>query len=304
MFPGKNKSVPLSIKEKEIRRFRWAMLAPGIIVLFSINLLPILDTLRTSLFDYYLPAPDRRHFVGLENYIALFKDTRFLLAFARTVIFMVTVVAVETILGLGVALYLTSNIKGSKFLRALFLLPIILTPIATAFMWRIMYSPTLGVLNYFLSLVNIPPQTWVYSEEQALMSVALVLIWCKSPFMIMMFYTGLLSVSDDVIDASRIDGASGWQQFWRVKLPLIKPLFFVAILFQAIDSSKEFDLSFILTRGGPGTASETLSIYTYTNSFTFLKMGYGSASAIVMSAFIAIMAVLIIKAGGINFDQK
>ena len=118
----------------------------------------------------------------------------------------------------------------------------------------------------------------------------------------MMFYTGLLAVSDDIIDASRIDGAGAWQQFWRVKLPLIKPLFFVAILFQAIDSSKEFDLTFILTRGGPGTASETLSVYTYTNAFTFLKMGYASASAIVMSVFIAILAGVIIKTGGINFE--
>ncbi|QQO10171.1 carbohydrate ABC transporter permease [Breznakiella homolactica] len=304
MFLQKSNTNGLSLKDKEIRRFRWAMLAPGIIVLFSINLLPILDTLRTSLYDYYLPAPDKRHFIGLGNYIALFRDQRFLLAFLRTIIFMVTVVAAETVFGLIIAIYLTSKIKGSKFLRAMFLLPIILTPIATAFMWRIMYSPTLGVLNYFLSLVNIPPQTWVYSETQALMSVALVLIWCKSPFMIMMFYTGLLAVSDDVIDASKIDGANAWQQFWKVKLPLIKPLFFVAILFQAIDSAKEFDLSFILTRGGPGTASETLSVYTYTNSFTFLKMGYGSASAIVMSAFIALTAVLIIKTGGINFDDS
>jgi multiple sugar transport system permease protein len=216
---------------------------------------------------------------------------------------MLTVVAAETVFGLGIAIYLTANFKGTKILRGLFLLPIILTPIATAFMWRIMYSPTLGVLNYFLSVAKLPAQTWVYSETQALVSVAIVLIWCKSPFMIMMFYTGLLAVSDDVISAARIDGANAWQQFWRVKLPLIKPLFFVAILFQAIDSSKEFDLSFILTRGGPGTASETLSIYTYTNSFTFLKMGYGSASAIVLSLYIALMAAVIIKTGGINFEE-
>jgi multiple sugar transport system permease protein len=292
-----------SIKEREIKRFRWFMLAPGIIILFSINLLPILDTFRTSLYDYYLPAPNKRHFIGFANYIALFREPRFLFSFARTVVFMITVVISETLFGLGIALYLTGKIKGAKILRGIFLLPIILTPIATAFMWRIMYSPTVGVLNYFLSLVRIPPQTWVYSEEQALVSVALVLIWCKSPFMIMMFYTGLLAVSDDIIDASRIDGANAWQQFWRVKLPLIKPLFFVAILFQTIDSSKEFDLNFILTRGGPGTASETLSIFTYTNSFTFLKMGYGSASAIVLSVFIALMAAFIIKTGGINFGD-
>jgi multiple sugar transport system permease protein len=293
----------LSKKDREILRFRWAMLLPGIIILFAINLLPILDTIRTSLDDYYLPMPNRRHFVALGNYISLFKEPRFLLSFLRTLIFVTIIVTMETVLGLCVALYLTAKIQGAKILRGLFLLPVILTPIATAFMWRIMFSPTIGILNYFLGLLGFPPQEWVYSESQALLSVAAVIVWCRTPFMIIMFYTGLLAVSDEIIDATRIDGANSWQQFWKVKLPLIKPLFFVAILFQAIDSCKEFDLVFILTRGGPGTASETLSIFTYMNSFTFLKMGYGSASAVLLSIFIALVAAVIIRTGGINLEN-
>jgi ABC-type sugar transport system permease subunit len=121
--------------------------------------------------------------------------------------------------------------------------------------------------------------------------------------MIIMFYTALLAVSEDVLDAARIDGAGAWQQFWRVKLPLIKPLFFAAILFQTIEACKEFDLFFILTQGGPGTSSETLSVFAYVNSFTFLKMGYGSASALLIAAFTAIVAVVIIKTGGINLEN-
>jgi multiple sugar transport system permease protein len=293
----------LSKKDREIFKFRWAMLLPGIIILFAINLLPILDTIRTSMDDYYLPMPNRRHFIALGNYISLLKEPRFLFSFLRTLIFVTIIVTAETVLGLCIALYLTAKIRGAKILRGLFLLPVILTPIATAFMWRIMFSPTIGILNYFLGLLNIPPQEWVYSESHALVSVAAVIIWCRTPFMIMMFYTGLLAVSDEVIDAARIDGANSWQQFWKVKLPLIKPLFFVAILFQAIDNSKEFDLIFILTRGGPGTATETLSIFTYINSFTFLKMGYGSASAVLLSVFVALAAAVIIKTGGINLEN-
>ena len=292
-----------TLRERQLRRFRIAMLAPGLAILFIINLLPILDTLRTSFFDYYLPRPEAQVFVGFQNYIDLFKDSRFLASFGRTIVFMVLVVSSETILGFAIALALTSDFHGSKFCRGVILLPIMLTPITTAFMWRIMYSPTLGILNYLLELVGVEPQKWIYGAEQALPSVAAVVTWCKVPFMVMVFYTGLLSVSDDVLDAAKIDGASSWQILWKVKLPLIRPVFFVAILFQTIDTAKEFDFTQILTRGGPGSATGTLSIYTYLNSFGFLKMGYGSANAIVLSLFIGLIAYILIRCGGVSFDQ-
>lgn len=293
----------LSLQEKEIRKFRLLMLAPGLIVLFAINFLPILDTFKTSLFDYYLPHPDAKEFIGLKNYLMLFKDPRFTDAFKRTVVFVVMVVSLEVVIGFSIALALSSNLFGTKFVRAMILLPIMMTPITTAFMWRIMYSPSLGVFNYFLEVLKIPPQKWIYGAEQALPSIAAVLIWCKTPFMIMVFFTGLLSVSADVIEASKIDGASAWQTLWKIKLPLIRPVFFVAILFQMIDTLKEFDFTQILTRGGPGSASETMSIYAYLNSFGFLKMGYGSANAIVLSLLIGVFAILIVRLGGVSFDQ-
>jgi multiple sugar transport system permease protein len=291
------------LQEREIRRFRWTMLAPGIIVLFAINAVPIIDTLLTSFNDFYLPRPQQEKFIGLTNYLNLFRDTRFLESLGRTLKFVIMVVTTEVILGFSIAVILTGNVKAPKVLRSLFLLPIILTPITTAFMWRIMFSPTLGVFNFFLSLLKISPQQWIYSVDQALPSVAMVITWCKTPFMIMVFYTGLLSIPDDIIDAAMIDGASKWQQLFHIKLPLIRPVFFVAILFQLIDSFKEFDLTFILTRGGPGSATETLSVYTYLNSFGFLKMGYGSASAIVMSVLITVIAGAVVKFGGINLEQ-
>lgn len=279
------------------------MLAPGLIVLFAINFIPILDTVLTSLKDYYLPRPDDEVFIGLRNYIALFRDQRFLDSLGRTLAFMLMVVSIETVFGFLIALSLTGDFHGSKTLRGILILPIMLTPITTAFMWRIMFSPTIGVLNYFIGLFGIEAQKWVYGAEQALPSVGMVVAWCKVPFMVMVFYTGLLSVSDDVLDAAKIDGASRRQTLWRIKLPLIKPVFFVAILFQTIDTAKEFDFTQILTRGGPGSATETLSIYTYLNSFGFLKMGYGSASAIILSILIGAVAFAIIKAGGISFED-
>lgn len=279
------------------------MLTPGILVLLSINLFPIADTILTSFNDFYLPRPDQEHFVGLQNYVNLFKDQRFLESWWRTIQFMLLVVSIEVIVGFSIAIFLTSRLSSTSFLRGIFLMPIVLTPIATAFMWRIMFSPTLGILNYFLEFSHIPPQEWIYSVEQALPSVAVVVAWCKTPFMIMVFYTGLLSIDDDIIDAAMIDGASSWQQLWRIKLPLIRPVFFVAILFQMVDTCKEFDLTFILTRGGPGSATETLSVFTYLHSFGFLRMGYGSAAAIIMSVFITILAYLLVRYGGIDLEN-
>jgi multiple sugar transport system permease protein len=293
----------ISLQEREIRKFRLMMLAPGLIVLFAINFLPILDTFRTSLLDFYLPQPNAKEFIGLANYVNLFKDPRFIDAFKRTVVFVTMVVSMEVLIGFSIALALSSNLFGTKIVRATILLPIMMTPITTAFMWRIMYSPSLGVFNYFLEVLRIPPQKWIYGAEQAIPSIAAVLIWCKTPFMIMVFFTGLLSVSQDVIEASKIDGASAWQTLWKIKLPLIRPVFFVAILFQMIDTLKEFDFTQILTRGGPGSASETMSIYAYLNSFGFLKMGYGSANAIVLSLLIGAFAVIVVRLGGISFDQ-
>ncbi|MFI3256875.1 MAG: sugar ABC transporter permease [Spirochaetales bacterium] len=292
-----------SLRDREIAKFRWTMLGPGLLILLLINLLPIADTLYTSFFDTYLPFPQDDKFVGFDNYLNLFKDARFLASTGRTVAFMLMVLITEIVIGFGIAISLTSSIKGSKILRGLFLLPIILTPIATAFMWRIMFSPTLGILNFFLETLGIAPQEWIYSPDQALSSVAIVVAWCKMPFMIMVFYTGLLSISEDVIDSCKIDGASAWQQLWKIKLPLMKKVFFVAVLFQTVDTAKEFDLTFILTRGGPGSATESLSVYTYLNSFGFLKMGYGSASAVLLSILIICLAAIIIKFGGINFDE-
>ncbi len=298
-----NKRLPRGIQEREIAKFRWMMLAPGIIVLFSINLLPIMDTFFTSMHDLYLPRPQEEKFIGFANYLALFKDARFMESWGRTIQLMLLTVSIEIVVGFSIAIFLSSGLKTSHFLRGVFLSPIILTPIATAFMWRIMFSPTLGIFNFFLGLLRIPPQEWIYSVDQALPSVAVVIAWCKTPFMIMVFYTGLLSIDDDLINAAKIDGASSWQQLWRIKLPLIRPVFFVAVLFQVVDTCKEFDLTFILTRGGPGSATETLSVFTYLNSFGFLKMGLGSASAVVMSIFITILALIIIKFGGINLEN-
>jgi multiple sugar transport system permease protein len=278
------------------------MLLPALVILFTINFAPMVYTILTSLQNYFLPMPARRHFVGLGNYAALIQDDRFRNALSLTLMYVFFAVILEVILGFIIALLLSRNTWGSGFVRGVLLLPIVLTPITVAFMWRVMFSPTIGILNYFLSLLHLPPQLWIYSPDQALPSLILVDIWQKTPVMILIFVTGLLALPDEVIEASQIDGASAWQQIWQIKVPLIKPILMVGILFQTIDAARLFDVIFIMTRGGPGVATETLSLYTYLNGFGFLKMGYAAASGIALFILIAVMAQLIISFGKVQFD--
>lgn len=288
--------------KQQVRIFQLAMVLPAVIVLVGINLIPIINTFVTSLQDYFLPAPEARHFVGLDNYINLFKDDRFLNSLRLTLIYTFSVVALETVLGFIIALLLSRQTPGSNLVRGILLLPIILTPITVAFMWRVMFNPSIGILNYLLSLVNIPPQMWIYSTGQALPALFLVDIWQKTPTMILIFVTGFLGLPDEVLEAGMIDGASPWQSLWRIKIPLMKPVMVVAILFQTIDAARLFDIIFILTRGGPGTATETLSLLTYLNGFGFLKMGYAAASGLVLTLIIAVLALLIIRFGKVQLD--
>ena len=279
------------------------MVLPALIVLFVINFAPIVDTFVTSLENYFLPTPETRHFVGLGNYIALFHDLRFINSLRLTLIYTCSVVIIESVLGFLIAILLSRQSWGSGFIRGVLLLPIVLTPITVAFMWRIMFSPTLGIINYILGLVHIPPQLWIFGPAQALPSLFIVDAWQKTSIMILIFVTGFLALPGQVLEAGEIDGASAWQRLWLIKVPLMRPVLMVAILFQTIDAARLFDMIFILTRGGPGTSTETLSLLTYLSGFGFLKMGYAAASGVILFLIIAVLAQLLIRFGRVRFDQ-
>ena len=285
-----------------LNAFRFTMLLPALVVLFAINLAPIVDTLISSLQEYYLPAADERHFIGIRDYINLIKDARFLNSLKLTTIFVIGTVTAETIAALSISLVLVTKFRTARLVRGILLLPIFLTPITISFMWRIMFAPTLGILNYFLELLGLPPQLWVFAPEQALGSIMLVGAWYRMPVMMLIIFTGLLTIPNDLTQAAAIDGASYLQELFRIKIPLISPVIMVAVLFQTIDQAKWFDGIYILTRGGPGTATETLSVFTYIHGFGFLRMGYASAGAILLSLFIGLLALFVVKIGGVHFD--
>ncbi len=274
-----------------------SFLAPALIVLVAINALPLFYTFVTSFEDYYLPRAARRHFTGLDNYIELLGDDRFWGALGRTAVFVGVSLVLEVALGLAIALMLMRQRWIVGFLRGVILLPIIVTPIAVAFVWRLMFSPSLGLFNYLLSSVGLGPLEWIYSPAQAMPALIMVEVWQHTPEMMLIIFTGLLAMPKEITEAALVDGARSSQVLWLVKLPLIKPILMVGVLFRVIDLFKTFDIFYILTRGGPGVSTETLAVYVYTVGFGFLRLGYASALAFVLFLIILAASVLVVRWG-------
>jgi multiple sugar transport system permease protein len=277
-----------------------SFLAPALIVLIVINVIPLFYTVLTSFQSYYLPKSYDRGFNGLENYVELAFDHRFWAALARTAIFVSASLVIEVVLGFAIALMLLRQRWAVGALRGLILLPIIVTPIAVAFVWRLLFSPSLGLLNYLLGFLGLGPFEWIYNPEQALPALILVEVWQHTPELVLIIYTGLLTLPEDLSDAARIDGASPWQVFKEVKLPLLKPILMVGIVFRVIALLKTFDVFYIVGRGGPGTSTETLALYVYASGFSFLRMGYASALAMVLFIIVLISTILIVKWGDVK----
>lgn len=299
-------TAPQKPKRKSRPKGQWifpvVFMAPALIVLAVVNFVPLFYTIYGGFEEYYLPRAASRHFNGLANYFEIFRDSRFWNSLSLTGIFVSATLVLQIVLGFIIALLLFRQRRGVGLIRGAILMPILLTPIAIAFLWRLLFSPSLGLLNYLLSTVGIPPLEWIYNPYQALPAVILVDVWHHTPTLVLIIFTGLLTLPDELMEAATVDGASAWSLFWWVKLPLLMPILMVGVLFRVIDLFKTFDIIYILTRGGPGIATETLALYTFTNAFGFLRMGYGSALATILFVLVLVVSILLMRFGKVRFD--
>ncbi len=264
------------------RRFIAWMLVPAVVFLLSLTLFPFVVGAFLSLTDYSLLKGGAWDFVGLGNYAALMVSSDFWQAFRVTAIFTVGAVLLQLIIGVGVAMLLHAETKAAPWLRALYLLPLAITPVAATFSFRMMLNPTLGVINHLLVSVGIPPQAWLAAPELALVTLILVDTWQWTPFILLITAGGLAALPEEPLEAARIDGATAWQAFWHVTLPMLRPFIVVAVTFRAIDAFKTFDIIFVLTGGGPGITTRTLNLLAYNHGIKFLSMGYAAAITILM----------------------
>lgn len=265
------------------------MLAPTTVLLLGVTLFPFLTALVMSFTNYSLIRPDELAWIGLENYRNLLASDEFWRSFRITVIFTTLAVSVQMVLGTAVALLLHYETRRVGWLRVIYLLPMAITPVAATFTFRMMFNPSLGVINHLFKTAGLAPQDWLGSPATALLSLLIVDTWQWAPFVMLIAVGGLAAMDDEQLEAAQMDGATFWQTLRHHVIPMLTPYLAFAMVFRSIDAFKTFDIIFVLTGGGPGTLTRTLNLLTYKHGIEFLSMGYASAIAIVMLA-IAILA--------------
>lgn len=271
------------------------LLLPTVIVLFVLTIYPTFYSLTLSLNEWNMSNRNAVwEFVGLGNYASILRDVRFWNAVQVTATYMAGTISVQLLLGLAIALLLQRQVVARGLVRTALLLPMMTTPVVVGLIWRFMFNPTQGIVNYLLGLVGLPTPNWLGSLETGLLSVMIADIWEWTPFMVLILLAALQTLPQEPFEAAAIDGASAWQAFLHITLPLLRPTIVVAVLLRAIDSFKTFDLVYVMTNGGPGTSTETLSFYTYKWGFKFFQMGYAAALSFVMLIMVIIFANILI----------
>ena len=273
------------------RRLGWLLCAPAVIVMIAVTAYPIGYAIYVSLERYILSAPQLTKFVGFSNYGAILSSPFWWHALVVTIIITVVSVAIEFVLGMSLALLMYRTIWGRGGIRTAILIPYGIVTVAAAFSWLYAWTPSTGYLSALFG--NSAPLT---SQPKAIAIIILAEVWKTTAFMALLLMAGLSLVPEDLLKAARVDGASAWQRFTRVILPLMKPAILVALLFRTLDAFRIFDNIFILTQGNNGTGS--VSILNYDNLVTGLNFGLGSAMSVLILICVAIIAVAFIKGFG------
>ncbi|MFK3780903.1 carbohydrate ABC transporter permease [Agrobacterium sp. NPDC089420] len=265
----------------------WPFVIPALVVISAVIVFPWVFTLWMSAHRWTLGQ--EQSFIGFENYIRLASDARFWESLWHTLIYTVLSVVAPLILGTLAALVFDAQFPLRGFLRGVFVMPMMATPVAIALVWTMMFHPQLGVLNYLLSFIHIGPLEWIYNQSTVIPSLVLVETWQWTPLVMLIVLGGLAAVPREPYESAEIDGANAWQKFRYLTMPMIAPFLMIAVIIRSIDAVKSFDIIYAMTQGGPGTASETINIYLYNTAFAYYDIGYGSAMAVVF--FIIIVAL-------------
>ncbi len=276
-------------------RFAKLITFPSVIILIITVVGPFGFLLYASFFDWSLTVPAPPRFAWFYNFGLVLKDARFWNALKNTAILMVLGIAIQSFLGLVMAFLLNRNFRLKKLAITILALPIMVTPVVLGFNWRIIYHEHFGPLNYIIRLLGGAGSSWIADPKLALFSIFLVDTWQWTPFVTLILLAGLQSIPRQVYEAADVDGATGWQTFKRVTLPLLRPMFVLVVLFRTIWIFKIFDPVYILTGGGPGTATETLSLYTYVSWVKYWKVGYTSALGIIQLVIMTIIAMIFVR---------
>ena len=268
--------------DRRDRRFGWLLTAPGLTGLMLVITFPLFFTVFVSGFDYTLMHRSFDTFVGLENYRSAFAENYFGEALWVTLKFVTAVVLLEFCIGFTVALMLNAVTRFKDVYYLILLMPLLINPVVVALIWRMFLHPELGIVNYLLGLVGIAKVNWLGDPVIAFWTVVLTDIWHQVSFMIVLLLAGLSALPKEPYEAARMDGASVLQSFFHITLPLMRPVIVVTLLIRLIFAVKTFDLIYVMTRGGPGTATDLISYFIYRSAFFGLDIGQASAISVLL----------------------
>ncbi len=265
---------------------------PALVLLLAITIYPLIRTVILALSSQELTVSPDVTWAGLDNFVKILTaDPRFWSAIQNTLYLVLVGVGTELVLGVGLALMLNEMGRTRSFWISLFLIPVMIAPVVAALQFKVILSESFGPINFFIkTLTGAEGPAWLADPHYALFSIMLIDVWQWTPFMLLISLAGLQSISVELLEAAEVDGATYWDSFWRVKLPLLLPVLVIGILIRVMDTFKTFDMVFLLTGGGPGNATETIAFYTYLNGFKFFSMGYTAAMA-----FIQLVVIIIVS---------
>jgi multiple sugar transport system permease protein len=283
---------------QQSNRFFIFAATPAVVVVAAIIAIPLLVSIGLSFTGYSIDTPDSLPWVGFQNYRQLISDPMISGVLMHTLEYVIGAVVAETVVGVGIAVLLSSRFRGVRPLRVIYMLPLMVSWVPVAITWRALLDPQAGWFAATLTATGLPtPASWLGSPNLAMVSVIATDMWVGVPFIAILSLTAILSLPLDPEEAALVDGASRFQIFRHVTLPGIKPILVVAIVFRTVDTFRQFALVDLMTGGGPGTKTDVLNYYTYLTTFQYGQVGYGAALAVAMVLLMIVAVGLVFLVG-------
>ena len=277
-----------------MRNSKWAsalFLGPAVLVMAAACLYPVLSAFQLSLFDWSMGTPwSSARWVGIDNFVSAFSNPRVWSSLWTTLMFAAVCVSIEMALGIGLALALEHPVRGMAFFRTLFILPMMIAPIAVGLTWRYLFDAQFGLINAVLALFGISAKIWLADPQLAFIAIVIADVWQWTPFVFIMVIAALANVDSAVIEASRIDGASWLQMTFLVKLPMIMHVIAITLMMRLIDAFRVLEVIYVLTFGGPGDSTEILSLHIYKTAFIGQQLGVAGAVSVLLLVVVALLS--------------
>ncbi len=277
-----------------MKRPAWVPLlyvGPAVLVMAFACLYPVLSAFQLSLFDWSMGTPwTSARWVGLDNFISAFSNPRVWSSLWTTLLFAGVCVSAEMVLGIAIALALETPVRGMAFFRTLFILPMMIAPIAVGLTWRYLFDAQFGLINALLAVFGISAKLWLADPTLAFAAIVIADIWQWTPFVFIMMIAALANVDSAVIEASRIDGANWWQMTFRVKLPMVMHVIAITLMMRLIDAFRVLEVIYVLTFGGPGDSTEILALHIYKTAFVGQQLGVAAAISVLLLVVVAALS--------------